>query len=426
MFNAFLQLLSITENIVYMRGILCVPFRKEAKRLFLAMALYTGLLLYEGINGLGSNAIIFYVILETLLVPLVFEGRKGKNILKLYFSIFSMGFFSAPIKTTVSILIRSGKISLTDEERRLVCDILLLLVLVSVSLGVKHYERWKQMALSFPSAYFAVGFGICFCADGVTNFFLASFGKTTVETQVFYEILCLGLKEFIYLFGVGIVIMDQLRKQYRQESLMKSQYMDILSENYAEEKKNREEIRSLRHDMKRHLELTELYLEQGEIENAKKYLKEITEDAKNLQIPMIDTGNEFVNAVIFNETRKTSEMVTVYCEGKLQGQVEISNYDLCTIFGNLIANAAEACQHLRHHAKEIHIRIGRSEGHLVVRVENPVEWKVDEKQLEGVSTKENKKEHGYGIRNVKDTVKRYGGELFFEREEGKFIVNLLF
>ena len=64
------------------------------------------------------------------------------------------------------------------------------------------------MALSFPGVYFAAGFGICFCANSVSYFLLVSLGEVTVAAQVFYEILCLALKEFIYLFGAGYPYME--------------------------------------------------------------------------------------------------------------------------------------------------------------------------------------------------------------------------
>ena len=82
----------------------------------------------------------------------------------------------------------------------------------------------------------------------------------------------------------------------------------------------------------------------------------------------------------------------------------------CTVFANLVSNAREACERVKNHKKEICLQIKQNKGHLVIVIENPVEWEVDVEHLEGATTKENDKEHGYGLQNVREIVLKYQGE----------------
>ena len=49
----------------------------------------------------------------------------------------------------------------------------------------------------------------------------------------------------------------------------------------------------------------------------------------------------------------------------------------------------------------------------------------DEKVSKIVTTKSDKKNHGFGIRNVKDTVNKYGGSIEYGIKSGWFEVEIL-
>ena len=75
----------------------------------------------------------------------------------------------------------------------------------------------------------------------------------------------------------------------------------------------------------------------------------------------------------------------------------------------------------------LRIKVTRNEHLLLVVIKN------SKKELGEIlsgelpeTTKENKKEHGFGLKNVQEIVKKYSGEMKVEQQNDTFAVRLLF
>lgn len=94
----------------------------------------------------------------------------------------------------------------------------------------------------------------------------------------------------------------------------------------------------------------------------------------------------------------------------------IKNADLCVIISNLLDNALRECKlrKLEEPQKEnlIQLRIGKYKGFLSITCENcirknQVQYVTDNQDIK--TTKSNKNQHGYGIKNISSVVQKYGG-----------------
>ena len=74
----------------------------------------------------------------------------------------------------------------------------------------------------------------------------------------------------------------------------------------------------------------------------------------------------------------------------------------------------------------IHLEIRRLEDKLVIEVENPSEQVIDVARLGEVTSKRDSKNHGYGILNIRDAVRKNHGEVLFASSEGVFAARILF
>lgn len=109
-------------------------------------------------------------------------------------------------------------------------------------------------------------------------------------------------------------------------------------------------------------------------------------------------------------------------KGHFPNRCHIPVYDLCTIFFNLLNNAIEAAENAdtkeiwvicKYDAKDILIEIGNYYCN-DIRIEND---KIH-------TTKIQEEYHGWGLENVKDSVKKCNGLMDIEMTGDRFIVSI--
>ena len=140
------------------------------------------------------------------------------------------------------------------------------------------------------------------------------------------------------------------------------------------------------------------------------------------------SGNSVLDALLTQKKLFCAEhgiQLLVHADGK--ALESISARDICTIFGNLLDNAAEAVQKLPD-PKEciIQVEVGRTGEFLLIRVENRCGEDVIVSG-EGLprTTKRDKVEHGIGLKSVRLTAEGLGGSLNLSAQDGWFTAGVL-
>lgn len=202
------------------------------------------------------------------------------------------------------------------------------------------------------------------------------------------------------------------------------QYMAILRQSYDAQEEYIKEIRGIKHDIQAHMIVLQYYLEEGRYDRAKAYLKQMQSHQEKVKRIYVDTGNNMINAVLTERWKQSEAEIEVVCFGEIPAEASISEYDLCTIFSNLFSNAIEACEKLQKEKKRIEIELEQEKDCWNIVIKNPLEWTVESDLLGSGTSKEDKKEHGYGIHNVLQTVKENKGHVEFSVQEKTFIVKV--
>ncbi|MCM1257118.1 MAG: GHKL domain-containing protein [Roseburia sp.] len=234
------------------------------------------------------------------------------------------------------------------------------------------------------------------------------------------QILQLILSFFLYSFGIAIAFIDLLKENYRRESILKDEYLKNSKEHYQNLKNHISEVQKIRHDMKNHLQLLEIYIKQKDWEKAHNYLKEIENHQQWNYKPLINIGNDLVNAVLNSGLENIDPEIAFKVEGVLPPTLEIQEFDLCTIFSNLLSNSIEACGKLKEQEKIILLSIRTFQNQMVLSFKNPIEEDIKTENLGKFSTKKDRLHHGYGILNIMDAVEKYGGTVDFLVEDNWF------
>lgn len=193
---------------------------------------------------------------------------------------------------------------------------------------------------------------------------------------------------------------------------------------YAESiRKQYEEMRSIRHDMKQHLAVISRLANEGDISGAAEYAAECSNLLEAVDI-FVDVKNNFINAILNSKLSiAKSKGITVLCSSSsdISG---ICEHDLCILLGNMLDNAIEAAEKIQG-AKFIEVSILVDEDKLNICVSNSIASSVLKNNPKLKTSKSNKALHGFGIRSIWHIAEKYNGSLDFYEEELVFNCRVL-
>ena len=191
---------------------------------------------------------------------------------------------------------------------------------------------------------------------------------------------------------------------------------------YDEINRRYQESRKIRHDIQNHLLALNMLIESGNIDSARKYINEVSEQTDLAAMP-VKTGSEVLDALLFKKTEQAQEkqvslIFEVSCSLMEWG---ISDYDLCTVFGNIIDNAIEAVNE----KDAVTVKLSNQHDMLYISCENVIRKPLKKRGDRILTTKHDPLSHGYGIARVREIAARYEGAVQITDEGGKFLIEIL-
>lgn len=176
------------------------------------------------------------------------------------------------------------------------------------------------------------------------------------------------------------------------------------------------------HDMK-HLVQAIRALKEEEMDDR---LEEI-ENAVRTYESYIKTGNEVLDTILTEKSLSCSERgIVMSCVADGSCLSFLNTVDLYAILGNALDNAMEAVEKIEERSlRQIDFLLHRQRNFLVIQVINPsFQPLVFEDELP-VTTKEDHRYHGYGLRSIRHIVAQYDGCLYINNEDGCFSLKIL-
>jgi len=227
---------------------------------------------------------------------------------------------------------------------------------------------------------------------------------------------------------IGVLIMVQ--KNYK-ENLLKSntellqlQLKNQLS-HYNQMKEYLEETRKLKHDLHNHMHSLKYLIKKAAYEDALKYIYDINDSMHKLTFE-IDTGSVIFDAIYIEKNKvameKDIELINIKC---MNQELAIKSFDLCVIVSNSLDNAIEACSELADNSKKkILVESYIKNNHWIYRVTNSSKHvKITDNFVD--TSKGDKLNHGYGIRNMKEIVVKYDGGFNIEYSDDLFVLEIV-
>lgn len=429
--NIALNVMSQLEIGVMMCGVFCVPITKKKP------SLAVGLLLFIVFCAGGDWKAYDYAFFSTfgIFLPIVTwmsvtEGEWFRRLAVYICSVMYLGLpyfcfnflFSSISGSPAAMWENDGIYRLA----RGICTIVAVGILANVLR--RKIGGYRQIVNSLPTGYFIVG-SVCAFAGSMVHHFVAeiSRGYESVRWANIVSACAIIVSMMFYALSVISAVLDIFRKRYKEESSLKEQYLQIAKNYVKTVRDNAKETRKIRHDIQNHMNILSYHMENSDYQKAQTYLSEMRSHMDESVRKTVSVNHEIVDAILLQmQSEAQGEKIQWEVEGFLPAELSIGDFDLCTIFSNLLSNSIEACRKVEEGKRYIHLEIRRLEDKLVIEVENPSEQGVDVERLGAVTSKKDSKNHGYGILNIKDAVHKNYGDVWFESAEGRFTARIVF
>lgn len=228
--------------------------------------------------------------------------------------------------------------------------------------------------------------------------------------------------------GVILLVFNVHGKDYYlKQNQIKEEIIHVQQMYFQKISDSDREMRRFRHDISSQLRCLGLFLAEGKTEEALDYLRAIGNHFEELAVRKYYTGNEVLDLIINQKMLEIREKgITIELEGKLDKPDFMDTYDLCMIFSNMLDNGIEACEKIQDQEAVIRVSLLTHGDTVFFQFANPADPQMYEALKRGRTTKDDKRNHGFGMENVKRVLDRNGGEIEYLYREGKLVVEMYF
>lgn len=343
----------------------------------------------------------------------LFAEKEFKEMLILQLSPASCRFLPATISCLIAYLLINGvkKLYRVSDNR-----------LDQSETNIHSVHISETIALPFHSAHLRMTDTLLGCSMVI---FLLLFGASWTCANRFVVVSFCVITIILCFLNHGILhILAKLNHENRssfEETLIRQQNsnqlrLDELSYQYETLQKSRHDfknvlcvIRNLNHERK-HIQVEQY----------------ITSYMEHLQTAaaFVTTDNEYLNAIISakaSEARKHDIDVHIVISSKKQ---TVDSVDLCNMLGNMFDNAITACLKMKE-GRKITLRIYDEGSETIFCMKNTILAPVLPNNPELQTEKKDYKNHGYGIRIIREIAQKHGGFADFYEEGNMFCCNVV-
>lgn len=190
-------------------------------------------------------------------------------------------------------------------------------------------------------------------------------------------------------------------------------------------KENMNNVERLKHDMKNHIFALKTLYDNEEKDEYECYVRELLKEMEGRK-KLVNSGNIVVDSIVNYKLLSLGESdIELLVNANIPDKLEVSDFDLTTILGNLLDNSVRAVQETKEN-KYLSIDMQYKSGRLIIRLVNS--YKHIEQIKNGkyfISTKKDKHKHGIGLINVEKTVEKYNGMIDIKLVDNRFGVMVI-
>lgn len=222
---------------------------------------------------------------------------------------------------------------------------------------------------------------------------------------------------YAYQLRVGALITE--REMLQVQSTLMNQY-----EQYRQNQESEKMLHILQHDLKHRIEVLR---SEKDLSKRNEWLDDMESDLNSWWLPQ-RTGSPVLDTILSARMRRARSLgirITCVADGALLSDIHVM--DLCTIFGNAMDNAMESVVQIPDEERRlIHLAVTKSQNFVFIQVSNTCESEIRRgEDWSLLTTKADRKNHGYGLKSIRYAVEKYGGTVSFEVKNGWFELRIL-
>lgn len=240
-----------------------------------------------------------------------------------------------------------------------------------------------------------------------------------------YYIIAIGLIVLnLVVFHLISEILENSRNMKEAEALRQQSIGQLELYNSMRENYNIQRQRT--HEYKNQIVCMDMLMKKKDYSKLEDYIGNIS-DGLDAQLDMVDTNNDVVNAIFnakYYEAIKNDVLVVLKINDL--SDVKISDNDIVTILSNLLDNAIEAAKQCDIGKRIVKIKMLYEDAVLSIAVSNS--YKAEPVLTEDGyirTTKKDREEHGWGMRNVVATLEKYNAEYIIDYKNGEFVFSII-
>ena len=203
---------------------------------------------------------------------------------------------------------------------------------------------------------------------------------------------------------IGVLTAMAANSRYQQELREK----ELMEQNYLRLQQTQEEIRGQIHDFKNHLRAIKSIADQPE--ETKSYVDNLLHSPSKYAT-LCSSGNRVIDSIINAKAAEAAaEQILFRFSVILPETMKINSLDLCAILANQLDNALEAAIKITDtEDRFVDVQIWQKEAFVFFRVDNSAAFDPFNEKHELPSSKEASSGlHGLGLRNIHNSVEKYG------------------
>ncbi len=213
-------------------------------------------------------------------------------------------------------------------------------------------------------------------------------------------------------------------KEREKELLLIEKKNEKILSGYRTLENSQQNVYQLYHDLKKHLSIINVMENKTEIHA---YLEKCFENIQDMD-GSIQTGNPYIDMFLYNEWKRIHELGIKVQFAVQEGSLEkIELHDLIVILGNALENASEACEKRLEQNGDAYmqLKIIKKEHQVFIILSNNYSGNIEKRGDVYITSKKEKELHGMGMKNISDSIKKYGGDMSISLKNGKFVLKIL-
>lgn len=381
--------------------------------------------------GIVASAIALYFLRDTFLYGVVYIGslvvltfpqkeiEKIRTLLYVSNCILVVNMTNLIITCGLSFLFSKGMQVFNIPVFETVASIICFLIYSTLLHMVKRYSFKMEMELSFLLMLFVE---VMLVANSFILLYAMNFTESIMnvaekrQISIVFSIVSLGMLIELLLVIWSVVGVYFYRKMLcYKEDLLNAQ---IAHSEYI--KQSNLELRKIKHDCREHYNVISYLLESGEYDNAQNYVQELSFHLKRIG-KYYDTGSVIVDALVSEKVLAAQKYGVAFCfSGRLPEHCKLRDTEQCILFSNILNNAFEAAMKVEVLKRKVDIEVRMNGEDLLIRAVNTCSDEVSCIDGELITSKDDKDEHGFGLRNIREIVEQHQGSLDTTIEDGVF------